>query len=52
MTEFLHEGQKIATLFITLGMCGVMFGLGLAAACKLLKWTPVNVTVNVTVKRD
>jgi hypothetical protein len=48
MTEVFQDAPKIIGLFITLGLCGAVFGLGFAGMCRLLRWAPVNVTVNVT----
>lgn len=38
--------KEIGILVFVCG-AGAAFGIGLAVACKLLKWAPVNVTVTI-----
>lgn len=47
MTEIFLGILKIVNLFMVVGLCGAIFGVGFAGVCRLLKWSPVNVTVNV-----
>lgn len=43
MMEQLLFGLRLAAL---LGFSGLFFTLGIACACRLLGWAPINVTVN------
>ena len=47
MTEFIHDLPKIITLLGALFVCGSMIALGFVGICKLLSWSPVNITVNI-----
>lgn len=35
------------SIALFLAGCGVFFALGFAGVCRWLKWSPVNVTINI-----
>lgn len=45
----LGSGQAMKEIGILVFVCGAgaAFGVGFSIACKLLKWAPVNVTLNI-----
>jgi len=47
MSEFINDiwmGVKIASFICT---CAMGFTFGVAVVCQWLKWSPVNITINV-----
>lgn len=37
--------------YLTAGLTGFAYTLGIAIACKALKWAPVNITVSVDTRK-